>query len=50
MDICDISWDTFTKTGKVDAYLIYKIMEKEGIREHGRHKGKRDSIKTKGIW
>lgn len=50
MDIKDFSWDIFTHTGRVEAYLIHKNIEKRGETRDAGHKGYRNSNKTDRIW
>lgn len=50
MDIKDFSWDLFSKTGRVDAYLIHKNIEKRGETRNAEHKGYRNNNKADGIW
>lgn len=50
MNISDFSWDVFSKTGKIDAYLIHKNTKEGGKNRNARNKGDRNSLKTDGIW
>ncbi len=43
-------WDIFAETGSIDAYLIHRACENGRKEKNARHKGKRDSFKTDGIW
>ena len=43
MNIYDTSWEIFSKTGDIDAYLLYKTGEKQvfGSGINGEHKDER---------
>lgn len=43
MELKDIGWELFSKTGEVDAYLLYKAGELTGVGSgfNGEHKNER---------
>ena len=49
MKMKDISWDIFTETGRIDAYLIHKNIEKRGETRNAGHKGYRNNYKADRI-
>ncbi len=46
MNIDDFSWDVFSKTGRIEAYLIHKNTKEGGRCRNARNKGNRTDIKT----
>lgn len=49
MDIKDCLWGIFEDTGRIDAYLIHKNIEKRGETRNAGHKGYRNNYKADRI-
>lgn len=49
MDIKDCLWEIFEDTGRIDAYLIHKNIEKRGETRNAGHKGYRNNYKADRI-
>ena len=50
MDIRNCLWEVFEETGRIDAYLIHKNIEKRGETRNVGHKGYRNNYKANRIW
>ena len=49
MDIKDCLWGILEDTGRIDAYLIHKYIEKRGETRNAGHKGYRNNYKADRI-
>lgn len=52
MEIKDIGWEIFSKTGEIDAYLMYKTGRKTETETdvNGKHQNERLDNKERGLW
>lgn len=50
VDFKSISWETFSKTGSIDMYLLYKSIKEQRNVTNGKCQHERDSNKTDELW
>lgn len=50
LNLKNISWDTFSKTGSIDMYLLYKSIDRQRNVTDGKRQCERNSNKADKLW